>query len=66
MGLSGGELVRELSKLCNHASPTDPLKHVLQQDLAELLANPRLLPAIEAREDYLKRKRQLAKDAAKK
>ncbi len=65
-GLSGGNVLRaELGKFCSHASPTDPLKHVLEQDLAELLSNPRLLSAIEAREDYLKRKRQQVKDASK-
>jgi hypothetical protein len=35
--------------------PTDIIKHVVEQDFAELLSNPRLLPAIRAREDYLKK-----------
>jgi hypothetical protein len=36
--------------------PTDYIKRVVEQDLAEMLSNPRLLPAIESRERYLKSK----------
>jgi hypothetical protein len=36
-------------------SPMDVLKNVVDQDLAELLSNPRLLPAIDAREQYLRK-----------
>jgi hypothetical protein len=55
-GAAGVGLRAELSKLVRQASPTDPLKHVLEQDLAELLSNPRLLPAITAKLEYLKQK----------
>jgi hypothetical protein len=54
-GAPGGELRNRLNALVKQASATDPLKHVLEQDFAELLSNPRLLPAIEARLDYLKK-----------
>lgn len=33
--------------------PTDIIKHVIELDLAELLSNPRLRPAVEARLKYL-------------
>jgi hypothetical protein len=33
----------------------DVLRHVIQQDMAELLSNPRLIPAMEARVSYLKK-----------
>ncbi|HEV3437663.1 MAG TPA: hypothetical protein VG122_09890 [Gemmata sp.] len=35
--------------------PTGIINHVLERDFAELFSNPRLLPAIEAREDYIKK-----------
>ena len=53
-GRPGGGIRRALADLIHQASPTDPLKHVLEQDMAELLSNPRLVPAIEARQRYLK------------
>ena len=34
--------------------PTDVIKHVVEQDFAELLSNPRLSLAIDARFEYLK------------
>ncbi len=40
----------------NKQGPTGIIKHVLERDFAELFSNPRLLKAIEAREDYLKKK----------
>jgi len=45
----------ELNNITNQTGPTDILKHVLEQDIAELQSNPRLLPAIEARQQYLKK-----------
>jgi hypothetical protein len=33
----------------------DVIKHVIEQDLAEMISNPRLLPAVEARLQYLKK-----------
>jgi len=55
-GKAGGGLRGELAKICKPAaSPTDVIKHVLEQDVAEILSNPRLLPAMEAREQYLKK-----------
>jgi hypothetical protein len=52
---AGAGLRGELSDIKNQAGgPTNVLKHVLEQDLAELLANPRLMAAVKAREQYLK------------
>jgi len=42
------------AKVVNPNGPADIMKNVLEQDVAELLSNPRLLPAIAAREQYLK------------
>jgi hypothetical protein len=47
------ELLEEVARIKNQAGPTDVLKHVIEQDLAEMLSNPRLLPAVEARLKYL-------------
>jgi hypothetical protein len=44
----------DMGKLVNPNGPMDIIKNVLEQDVAELLSNPRLLPAIAAREQYLK------------
>jgi hypothetical protein len=46
-------LRKELSAIMGQNGPTDVIKHVVEQDVAELLSNPRCLPAVEAREDYL-------------
>jgi len=35
--------------------PLDVIKHVVERDFAELFSNPRLMSAIAAREDYLKK-----------
>jgi hypothetical protein len=45
----------ELAAIISPLGPTDIIKHVVEQDFAELLSNPRLLPAIAAREEYLKK-----------
>jgi hypothetical protein len=50
---TGGKLNGPLGKIVNVADCTDIMRNVLQQDLAELLSNPRLLPAWNARRDYL-------------
>ena len=47
------ELNEELAGIKNLAGPTDILKHGIEQDLAELLSNPRLLPAVQARQKFL-------------
>jgi hypothetical protein len=52
-GMPGGKLKGPLGKIVNVADCTDIMRNVLQQDLAELLSNPRLLPAWNARRDYL-------------
>ena len=55
----GGKLLSELSKLQNsEGGPLVVLKHVVEQDLAEMLSNPRLMPALDAREAYLNLKIQ--------
>jgi len=52
---AGVGLRGELAKIMSAQGPTDVLKHVLEQDVAELISNPRLLPAMAAREQYLKK-----------
>jgi hypothetical protein len=52
-GRPGGKLKGPIGKIVNVADCTDIIRNVLQQDLAELLSNPRLLPAWNARRDYL-------------
>ncbi len=61
-GLSNEDLLKQqaelrsaISKITGKASPLDVIKHVLEQDLAEMLSNPRLVPAVEARLQYLKK-----------
>jgi hypothetical protein len=49
------ELRKAIARITDQAGPTDIIKHVIEQDLAELLANPRLMPAVEARLEYLKK-----------
>jgi hypothetical protein len=50
-GLRGGISALILN---NCSGPMEMLQHVLERDLAELLSNPRLLPAVDARTKYLK------------
>jgi hypothetical protein len=52
-GAPGGKLKGPLGKIVNVADCTDIIRNVLQQDLAELLSNPQVLPAWNARRDYL-------------
>jgi hypothetical protein len=52
-GLPGGKLKREIAKVVNVVDCTDIIRNVLQQDLAELLSNPRMLAARKARKEYL-------------
>jgi hypothetical protein len=47
---------RLINEICNACGPTDVIAHILQRDVAELLSNPRLGPAMKAREEYLKKK----------
>jgi hypothetical protein len=61
-GLSNEELLKQqaelrpaITKITGKASPLDVIKHVLEQDLGEMLSSPRLLPAVEARLQYLKK-----------
>jgi len=51
-----GPLRGEIATINNQAGGTlNIIKHVIDQDFAELLSNPRCLPAIVAREQYLKK-----------
>jgi hypothetical protein len=52
-GLPGGKLKGQIGKIVNVADCADIIRNVLQQDLAELLSNPRLLAVRQARKDYL-------------
>jgi hypothetical protein len=52
-GLPGGKLKGPLGKIINVADCCAIIRNVLEQDLAELLSNPRLLAARKARKDYL-------------
>jgi len=52
-GLPGGKLRSAIGKITNVVDCADIMRNVLQQDLAELLSNPRLLPAWRARKEYL-------------
>jgi hypothetical protein len=52
-GAPGGRLKGPIGKIVNVADCTDIIRNVLQQDLAELLSNPQVLPAWTARRDYL-------------
>jgi len=61
-GLSSDDMVKQqaelkaaIHKITGKATPLDVIKHVLEQDLAEMISNPRLLPAVEARLQYLKK-----------
>ena len=51
----GSGMRAEVAAISSMQGPTDVIKHVLERDFAELLSNPRLLKAIEAREDYIKK-----------
>jgi hypothetical protein len=51
----GPELRSGISKITGKAGTLDVIKHVIEQDLAEMISNPRLLPAVEARLQYLKK-----------
>jgi hypothetical protein len=51
----GPELRSGISKITSKAGTLDVIKHVIEQDLAEMISNPRLLPAVEARLQYLKK-----------
>ena len=60
--LSNEELVKQqadlrsaITKITGKATPLDVIRHVMEQDLAEMLSNPRLLPAVEARLQYVKK-----------
>jgi hypothetical protein len=44
--------------IVDKVGPTALLKHVIEQDVAELLSNPRLIPAAEARLAYLAAKKK--------
>jgi hypothetical protein len=59
-------LHKEFLLVLGDKGPTDVIKHVVEQDVAELLANPRCVPAVEAREDYLAKVAAAKKKAAKK
>jgi hypothetical protein len=50
-------LRQEARAIADQVGPTDLLKHIIQQDLAEMLSNPRLIPAVEARLAYLRVKK---------
>jgi hypothetical protein len=59
--LSDAELAKQKTSLLNeinaiaHLPPTDVIAHVIEQDLAELLSNPRLASAITTRQQFLKK-----------
>lgn len=52
-GLPGGKMKTAIGKIVNVVDCTDIIRNVLQQDLAELLSNPRLPAARTARKEYL-------------
>jgi hypothetical protein len=52
-GMPGGKLKALLGKIVNAADCCAIMRNVLEQDLAELLSNPRLLAARKARKEYL-------------
>jgi len=52
-GMPGGKLKGLLGKIVNAADCCAIIRNVLEQDLAELLSNPRLLAARKARKEYL-------------
>jgi len=52
------DLRTESRLITEKVGPTDLLKHVIEQDMAELLSNPRLIPAAEARLKYLATKKK--------
>jgi hypothetical protein len=52
-GLPGGKMKHEVGKIVNVADCCNIIRNVLEQDLAELLSNPRLLAARKARKEYL-------------
>jgi hypothetical protein len=49
------DLEKALAKLIGSVGPVQQLKNAMERDLAELLSNPRLVPAIRA--SVLKRKK---------
>jgi tetratricopeptide (TPR) repeat protein len=49
------ELRSAISKITSKAGTLDVIKHVIEQDLAEMISNPRLLAAVEARLQYIKK-----------
>jgi hypothetical protein len=49
------ELRSAIAKITGKATPLDVIRHVMEQDLAEMLSNPRLLSAVEARLQYVKK-----------
>jgi hypothetical protein len=52
-GMPGGKLKRPIEKIVNVADCCNIIRNVLEQDLAELLSNPRLRAARKARKGYL-------------
>jgi hypothetical protein len=52
-GMPSGKLKAPIGKIVNVADCADIIRNVLQQDLAELLSNPRLPAARKARKEYL-------------
>jgi hypothetical protein len=52
-GLPGSKMKHEIGVIVNVVDCTDIMRNVLQQDLAELLSNPRLPAARKARKEYL-------------
>jgi hypothetical protein len=52
-GMPGGKLKGPLAKIINVVDCCNIIRNVLEQDLAELLSNPRLLAARKARKAYL-------------
>jgi hypothetical protein len=52
-GMPGGKLKGPLGKIINVVDCCNIIRNVLEQDLAELLSNPRLLEARKARKAYL-------------
>jgi hypothetical protein len=51
----GGPLRHDFNQIKGGHGPMEILHHVLDQDVAELLANPRIQPAMESRIAYLKK-----------
>ncbi len=51
-------LRNEARAIVDKVGPTDLLKHIIQQDVAEMLSNPRLIAAVDARLAYLRGKKE--------